>query len=74
MAAISRKKVFSIRPLTIRAACSEFGETSSAVMTGVLMTFEALIISLILYNESSQLVQVSERRIVVEMLTEVHRG
>lgn len=51
MEAMSRKKVFSIRPFTIRAACSEFLATSSAVMTGVLMVLEALMISLILHKE-----------------------
>ena len=43
----SRKTVFSTRPLTILAACSFVGLTSSAVMIGVLIVFAALMISLI---------------------------
>ena len=42
----SPRYVFSNRPFTIRADVSLFGDTSLAVIMGVLMFFDALIISL----------------------------
>jgi hypothetical protein len=47
IAQTSPRYVFSNRPLTMRAEVSLFGDTSFAVMIGVLMFLAALMISLI---------------------------
>lgn len=47
VALTSFRYVFSIRPLTIRAARTSFWWKSSQLMTGVLISLDALIISLI---------------------------